>query len=335
MGIRLLPLILILAIVALVSGSAYYTLLVTLVVVSAIMASSYGLQAGWVGLDNLAIGGIALLGGYITVYLVTHNGLNFFPALGMSAVLCGLTGLALVYPSFRIKGGYFAVVTLLVQLVLTEVFTDWTSFTGGSEGLSAIPFPSVDISGYHIVFQGTSLALLCLGFLAAWLYVVSILTTGKSKMRLIAARDDEDLAEHLGINVTNERLKIFFVSALAAGIAGGIYASVVSYIAPDVMDVFFSFNVMVMAYLGGRRWLWGPVIGAAVITLLPYGFTSTIPLQEYATGLILIVTIVFFPRGIMSIGERFSQGRKVQTPNTPIRGPEEPAHTDRPAEGGP
>lgn len=305
---QLIPLIFFVVLVIATSRSGFYTLIITLVILNAILASGYGLLSGWLGLDNLAIGGITLLGGYLTAYLILHIGLNFFVALGCSALVSSLVGISLVYPSLRIKGGYFAITTIIVQLVLTQIYQGWTAFTRGAEGISGIPFPTIPLPGGAIELKGSFLAFLCLFIFAVWLIFANRLITGKTRFKLIAARDDEDLAEHLGINVAYERLKIFFITSLSAGVVGGLFGSLISYLSPNTMSVFFSFNVMVMAYLGGSRSLWGPVIGAGVLTLLPYAFTGTLTLQEFAIGLILILVVVFLPKGIYGIVEMRGKG---------------------------
>ena len=190
-------------------GNRLYTFLLTMVVLNSMLAVSLDLLAGYAALDNLAVGGLASIGAYLMAYLMMREGVSFFLCVPAAGFLAGIVGMALVYPSLRIKGVYFAISTIIVQIVLTQLYNDWVGFTGGNEGIYGIPRPSITLGGKHIIVTGTSFAYVSLALLVISLVVVRRLTTGNNGMKMQAIRDDDVLASHLGLNLARQRMQIF------------------------------------------------------------------------------------------------------------------------------
>ena len=149
----ILPIVVSFAIPAIFYSNQLYTLILTLILLNSIVAIAFDLLAGYAGLDNLAIGGLASMGGYTMAYLVMKEGVNFFITVPLAGVVAGALGLALVYPSLRIKGVYFAISTIMVQLLLYQLFNDWVGFTGGGEGLYGIPMPIISMGRRCLPYQ--------------------------------------------------------------------------------------------------------------------------------------------------------------------------------------
>lgn len=297
------------------TGNPYLTFVFTLIVVNSILVSDWSLLAGYMGLDNLAVGGMVGVGAYTSAYLAMKLGFSFWAAMPVAGVATAIIGVLLGFPSLRIKGLYFAVFSLMVQVVLTQVFTDWTGFTNGEAGIAGIPSPLLSLGSLRLVFTGTALAYLCVIVLLVWTFVYRYVTSGNRRLRLICVRDDETLATHLGINVVRERLMVFVLTSFVAGIAGALLGVLTSYVSPATTDIFLTVQVFAMAYVGGKGSLAGALLGTTIFTVLPNLFTIYYPYREFVEGILIVVTYVFLPQGLISISRVI--GPKVRPKSVP------------------
>jgi branched-chain amino acid transport system permease protein len=259
-------------------------------------ASGMNLLYGFTGLMPLMFAGIAGISAYIVVGL-TGQGWSFWLALPLGTLVAALIGVILGLPSLRLKGFYFTLCSLVIQTVITLGFVFFSRFTNGDTGISQIPLPN--LPGGRVL-SGTSYEIVLAIVAAGGIFVLIYLTRSSFGQRLVAIREDDGLAEMLGINVTRRKLAAFFIGSLFASLGGALYAPYVGFISPRSFDVLISLNIWLMVAFGGRGTIWGPVIGAVLLAPIPYLLQDYYTVRDILYGLLIIAVIIIMPNGIVS-----------------------------------
>ncbi len=256
---------------------------------------------GYTGQASLAHAGFFGIGAY-GVALLTQAGMSFWLALPLSALLAAAIGFLVGLPTLRTRGSYFAISTLCMGVIIEIVAGNWDSLTGGTTGVVGIPQPSpipLPFIGPLLFETQTSQYYLVLAFLLLTLFVMHRLVFSLKGLSFMAVRNNEVLAEAVGINTFMTKILSFVIANFFAGLAGGIYAALMGSISPSSASILITFNLLVYLLLGGVATLAGPIIGAFAIPILMEYLQA---LQEYSMiifGILLIVVIIYFPRGLM------------------------------------
>ncbi|MGU3497143.1 branched-chain amino acid ABC transporter permease [Xanthobacteraceae bacterium A53D] len=278
----------------------YFVYVVTIGAIFAALAVGFDVLLGYTGYLSLAHGALYGLGAYACAYLTARLGFSFWVALPLCGVITGLAGALIALVSFRTKGLYFAVLTLGIGLIGHQLFLVLADVTGGVGGFVGIPGPEQPAwltVRPTIYFALLALGLLLLTFLAAVAFVRSSLGAA-----CLAVREDMTLAQALGIRVAAARLAAFTFSAVVAGLAGALFAAMSAFIAPESFTVLGTgFQLVALVVVGGMGTLWGPILGAALLTALPEALRVAATYSLLAYGLLLLVFIIFAPQGIASI----------------------------------
>jgi branched-chain amino acid transport system permease protein len=278
----------------LLAGNRFLAFIAGMTLIHILWASGMNLLYGFTGLMPLMFAGIAGISAY-TVVGLTAQGWSFWLALPVGTVMAAAIGAILGLPSLRLKGFYFTLCSLVIQTVITLGFVFFASLTNGDTGISQIPLPSLPGGG---VLSGTGyeivLALVAVLGVSSLIY----LTGSDFGRRLIAIREDDGLAEMLGINVTKRKLAAFFIGSLFASLGGALYAPYVGFISPRSFDVLVSLNIWLMVAFGGRGTIWGPVIGAVLLAPVPYLLQDYYTVRDVLYGLLIIAVIILMPNGI-------------------------------------
>lgn len=278
----------------------YNVYVLTLAIIYALPATGLTLFMGYTG--QLSIGHAAFygIGAYVAANL-SKSGIPFLWALLISAAITGLIGLALGSITLRLRGFSLAMSTLALGLISYQIFKNFNAFTGGVSGLGQIPAPSIfglevtsKLANYYL-----ALSMLILIMLISIFLVRS--PTGRA-MRAIA--DNELAAQALGINTYFIKSMVFALSAAFAGVAGGIYAHIIRYIAPDNFSLLFSILFLTMAIVGGLGSITGGLVGSVVITLSSEGLRSFPEMQPLIYGALLIFLVLFMPYGVTGAIQR-------------------------------
>ncbi|PKN11006.1 MAG: branched-chain amino acid ABC transporter permease, partial [Deltaproteobacteria bacterium HGW-Deltaproteobacteria-5] len=249
----------------------YYAQIITMSCIFAIGALSMNLIMGYTGQMSLAHGGFFAIGAYGVAILTSTLGWNFWLALPASALLAAFIGFLVGLPALRTRGAYFAITTLCLGEIIYLLAGNWLELTGGHTGMVGIPLPSpVSIPGMgQLKFDSpASQYYLVLCFLLLTLFVMYRLINSMRGRTFLATAINEDLSEAVGINTFRTKLLSFVVANFFAGLAGGIYASLMGSISPSVASVTMTFNFLMYVLLGGMTTLAGPVIGAFIIPIL-------------------------------------------------------------------
>jgi branched-chain amino acid transport system permease protein len=272
---------------------------------------------GRFGLVSLGHGGFMGIGAYTTALLWNHG---VTPWLGIPIALAAAALMAVLvgYPCFRsrITGHYFALVTLALSGIVLQVIIATRNLTGGSLGYT----PERHDGGSSLVaLQFTdkfTWYLIALVVWAAGILIWYLVDRSMIRTALEAIADDEDAAAAAGINVTWEKLKITVLSAVMTAFAGALYCQYQMFISPDtVSGIGISLQMVFAAVVGGLFVSLGPTIGAAITILLAeslrIGFgTKAVGYDNVVYGILLVIFIIYMPRGILGTIGGWVTGRR-------------------------
>jgi branched-chain amino acid transport system permease protein len=288
--------ILALALPFILEGNRFLAFVFGIVMINVLWASGMNLLYGYVGLMPLMFAGIAGIAAYAMVALTRDLGWSFWLATPAASAGAAVVGVLLGLPSLRLKGFYFTLCSLVTQTVLTLAFIFFPRFTNGDTGLNQIAPPEW--------FGGKPLAGVWFDFLLAAVGVggtalCAWLVPTRLGQRFIAIREDDVLAEVLGINVVRNKIIAFFVVSLYAAVGGCLYATYVGFISPRAFDVLTSMNIWLFAAFGGRGTILGPVLGAVVLAPIPYLLQELQALKDVLSGVLIIVVTLALPGGVV------------------------------------
>jgi branched-chain amino acid transport system permease protein len=275
-------------------GSGYVVSLVLLTFMYAVLASSWNLISGFTGYVSFGHAGFYGIGAYAAGILLAKR-LMAWPAAALVAGLAAVL-LALLpgYPALRLRCPYFAIAMLGLAETVRVAVTAAEPLTGGGKGLTLPPTLNL-IPAYYAMGLLAALAV-------ATTYAVATSPVG---LRLLAIREDEVAAEVVGLRTTVHKLAAFCASAAFAGVAGGLYAWYVGYI--DPVTVFASgvtVRAIAMTMFGGQGTVWGPVIGAVVLTSTAEAFWARFPFLHTALfGALIVAILLFLPGGVTALGQ--------------------------------
>jgi branched-chain amino acid transport system permease protein len=256
-------------------------------------------------LNMLSLGQAAFygIGAYLSVLALMVFNWPLLAALLFAMIGTGLLSLLISYPSMRLKGDYFVLVTLGFQLIVFTILYNWVSVTRGPYGIPGIPSPklfgSIEISGIW------SFLLLSTIFVAIVIFLFYHLIHSPFGRALRGVRDDEISMLALGKNVVRLKIQAFAISSSFIAIAGFLYATYVSYIDPSSFNLDESIFILSALIVGGLGNIRGPIIGALFVILLPealrfLGLPDSIAanLRQIIYGLALIILMRYHPQGL-------------------------------------
>ena len=294
-----------LAINAVGRADVYFTL--TTVALLSIASAGVWLTF-YIGRINIGQGAYALAGGYVSAVLIVDYGVSFWLTLPLAGLACALISVLIGLPILRLRGVYFAMITL----VLTEV-AKLTALalpvTRGASGITSIPTPGgVEVFGFALLPDFSTLDNVNVGFyfLSATLMVICFaamyrLTHSRMGALCLSLQQNEELASSFGVNVAYLRIVAYAISSFLGGISGAIYATISQSIYPSSFAIADSINFMLNCFLGGLGYVFGPMLGTFV---LYFGWdllfaTGKWQLLIFSSALILLM--LYLPNGLLSI----------------------------------
>lgn len=267
----------------------------------ALMALGLNIVVGFAGLLDLGYVAFFAVGAYVTALLTSSSdlglGINFWIAMPIAVLAAGITGIILGIPVLRLRGDYLAIVTLAFgEIIRVLVRSDLLKpVIGGAQGILNIGRPT--IGDFVFVTPQHFYYLILLGCILA-AYIASRLRDGRLGRRWMAMREDEDVAEAVGINLTVTKLLAFSIGATLAGLAGSIFASRLSSVFPNSFELLISINVLAIVIVGGLGSLPGVVLGAFVLVGLPELLREFEEYRLLMYGILLITMMLVRPEGI-------------------------------------
>jgi len=292
----------------------YLLHILILIGIYVILSVSINLIVGYTGLLSIAHAAFYGVGAYVAALMALSLHSPFLVNTACAVVLSGVLGALVGIPSLRIRDDYFVIATFAFQIITFSVLNNWVSLTGGPMGLPGIPQPTIfglQVSS-HVGF------LLLVGvFCALTLWVTHRIVRSPFGRVLKAIREDEVFAQAAGKNVAAYKVLVFVIGAGVAAVAGVMYAYYISFIDPTsftVMELIFIISIVI---IGGAGSLWGPVVGAVVLVVLPellrfIGLPNAVAanLRQMIYGGLLVAFMMWRPRGFL--GEYAFQGKEAR-----------------------
>ncbi len=285
--------------------STFYLRFGTELLILGLFALSVDIIMGYTGLVSLGPAAFFGIGAYAGALTLLKLANSIWLALAITLVLSGMVAWIIGYLSIRIRGVYFAMLTLAFAEMFHELAFNWQSFTGGSDGLTGVPRPEIGIPPFT----------LSLGNPYAYYYfvLVMVILVYYGCVRLVnspfgrvlqAIRDNEERAEFIGYDVRIFKRRSFVISGIIGGLSGSLFA-LLRFVDPDVLHWFISAEALVMNLFGGMGTLYGPIIGAIVFLFSKDLISSYTEHWRLILGLIFVGFVIYSPRGIVGLYEAF------------------------------
>jgi branched-chain amino acid transport system permease protein len=267
----------------------------------------------YIGRINIGQGAFALIGAYVSAILVVKVGWSFWISLPAAGLFAAVVAILIGLPILRLRGVYFAMITLVLTQVVTLTALA-LPITNGARGISNIPLPSgISVFGIPILPDFAAMESTKLAFY--YTACIIMLLTYAALYRLVNSRlghlcrsmqQNEELASSIGVNISYIRIVIFAISSFFGGLGGAMFGSIAQSVYPSSFQVADSVNFMLNCFLGGLGYVFGPMLGTLV---LYFGWDLLFEFGKYQMliySTILIIIIRFLPNGLLSI--RFSKG---------------------------
>ena len=275
---------------------SYYVQLINLGLIFGLLSVSLNIVVGYAGQISLGHAGFFGIGAY-TAALISAGGSGwlFWPGFVAAGLVTGLAGVCLGTPTLRLRGHYLALATLGFGEIMRQLFFNWRAVTHGMDGIGNIPAPAI---GGFLLNTDVRFFYLALTVLGIVLLFVTRFQHSVYGLRLRAVRDAELAAGAAGVNVTWVRIAALTTSAVLAGLAGSLYAHMLTFISPDVFSFDLTAQILTMVVVGGPGTVFGPVLGAIALTFLPEVLRISNIYYQLIYGFGIILMIIFLPMGL-------------------------------------
>ncbi|MGB3391100.1 MAG: branched-chain amino acid ABC transporter permease [Pseudaminobacter sp.] len=279
-------------------SSDYIVTVLGFAFIYAIFCTGLNFFMGYTGQASFGQSAFAAIGGYGSAILCTDYGWEPLLALIATMAISGVAAVVVGYPTLRLRGHYLAMATFALGLIVYEISIEWTSLTQGYMGYAGIA--PLGIAGFELgTIKQQLVALVVLALLGVG--IASRLRQSRFGRALAAIAGSEPAARALGIDIARCKLIAFVIAALYASAAGSLFAHFIGFISPEVFGITMVVQSFAMLYLGGIGTMWGPMIGAIIVMILPEAMRGLKEMQDIAYTAVLIFILIFAPRGLAEI----------------------------------
>lgn len=285
------------------NGSVFQTHLAILTCLNVIIVSGLALIAR-TGQLSLGHGAFVAVGAYASVLASTHFGAPFWLSAMVGFVASGVVALALGWVILRLKGVYFVLVTFAFAELVRLLLLEWPALTGGANGISGIPAASLFGLAFDTKSSFYGFALLVAALSVLLMYRVTLLPIGHA---FDAVNDNPALADASGLSVHRLQVLAFVAGSAVGGLGGAMLAHYIGFISPESFNTSLSIAVVVMLVIGGRLSVWGPLVGAVLLTPLPELFRGAVQTQHIFYGAVLIMILLVLPEGLVQLPSRIGR----------------------------
>jgi branched-chain amino acid transport system permease protein len=301
-------------------GSKYYTFLATQIAILSLFAVSYNLLLGSAGLVSFGHAAYFGLGSYACGLLMKELGVPFILALCAGGLMASAFAAVFGFFCVRLTKIYFSMLTLAFAQIVWAICFQWNELTGGDQGISPIPYPSLNwlaslpgLDGFRLGDYFYFVALAIVALCIAALHRISVSPFGRM---LTTIRENPERASFIGVNVRAYELAAFVIAGGFAGIAGALFGIFNRGVFADFLYWPKSAEVLIMTILGGMNYFWGPVVGTFMLVMLNQQITAYTEYWPLVLGTILLVLLFAFPGGLLGalhIGwTRLNSGRRAR-----------------------
>jgi branched-chain amino acid transport system permease protein len=294
--IKYLLLVVVIMLLPLAIHEGYLLNVLVFVGIHTMLALALNLLLGYAGQISLGQAGFFGLGAYISGILTATHGLNPWLAMAIAAAIVTFLAFLVGFPILKLKGHYLAMATLGLGIIIYIVFNEAVDHTGGPSGLSGIPNLSLagitfdsDLKNYYLIWTMT---LISMG-------LALNLVHSRIGRALRAIHDSEVAARVMGVNARLLKVQIFALSAGLSAVAGSLYAHTMTFVAPASFGFNFSVELVTMVIIGGLASIYGSLLGAALLTVLPELLRAFQDYDIIVYGLLLIVMTMYMPGGLV------------------------------------
>jgi len=294
--LKFLLLVVVILLLPLAIHEGYLLNVLVFVGIHTMLALALNLLLGYAGQISLGQAGFFGLGAYISGILTATHGINPWLAMVIAAVVVTFMAFLVGFPILKLKGHYLAMATLGLGIIIYIVFNEAVDHTGGPSGLSGIPNLSLagitfdsDLKNYYLIWTMT---LISMG-------LALNLVHSRIGRALRAIHDSEVAARVMGVNARLLKVQIFALSAGLSAIAGSLYAHTMTFVAPASFGFNFSVELVTMVIIGGLASIYGSLLGAALLTMLPELLRAFQDYDIIVYGLLLVVMTMYMPGGLV------------------------------------
>lgn len=294
---------------------AYLLNLVILISIYSILGVTLNFIMGYAGIYSLAHAVFFGVGAYAGTFMAMHVNASIFVTLPVAMAAGAILSLILALPALRVRGEYFVAASLGLQVLAVTIFSEWKSVTGGIGGLIGIP--PLDVAGFE-VFKPSQFIFVTVGALIIILIIINRLVHSSFGRSLRAIRDSESAAAAFGKNVPLIKTISVVISSALTAVAGVLYASYLSFINVESFKLDTSVLIMAMVIIGGTGTQAGPIVGAALLLVLPslISYLDFLPqteigsIQQIIYGLGMALLMIYRPGGIVGRKKQSETGKE-------------------------
>ena len=280
----------------------YILLVFTLIFINVLLASSLRVSFN-AGQLNFGVPGFYSIGAYTSVLLVMKLGVPWVVAFFAAGLMAALVSLIIGYPSLRLKGVYFLILTLGFIEIVRMLATKWHSLTNGAFGIAHIP--PISIAGIEIVTQTHQYYFTILVMLV-FLFVLYRLENSRFGLVVKSLNQAEELGETVGINTYRYKILAFAISSFFVGLTGSVYAHNMTLIQPSYFGFYLAAVVLIYLFVGGLGGFAGPILGAVVLSLITEPLRGFHAYERIFFAIVLVLVVLFLPGGILGAKARLS-----------------------------
>lgn len=276
-------------------SNPYYIQLLTFIGIYTILALGLNMLMGYAGQISLGHAAFYGLGAYTSAIATVHWNWSPWAALPLALLLTAVVAFLIALPMLKLTGFYLGMGTLGFGMIFYVMFREWTTFTGGASGLVGIP--SLTLASVPLD-TGNGYFFLVWGVVLVCFVICERIVNSRVGRALRAIHDSERAAAAMGVDTSRLKVWVFVLSAVFASLAGFLYAHLVSFISPNSFDFIVSVRIVTMVVIGGMASIWGSLLGASLLTLLPDWLHVFAEYEMVVYGLILMVVMIFLPQGL-------------------------------------
>ncbi len=277
------------------TANSYYVFVMATLALTAVTGIGLNVLLGLTGQVSFGHVGFYALGAYAVAILTVTAKWSFWAALPVAAVVAGVTGALLALPALRVKGPYLAMVTIAFGFIVEHGAVEMRGLTGGQNGIMGVP----TISAFGAAFgeRGVALAAIVLAALATLGYWLLARSRWGAAMR--AVKDSEVAAESIGLDPIRIKALAFTISAVCAGLAGAFFSALSGFVTPSTFTFSQSILFVLVVIIGGAGSVAGPLVGAAIVVLLPEALAGLAEYRLLFFGALLLGVLWVAPGGVV------------------------------------
>lgn len=289
-----------------VVSNSFYIDVAVRIGINAIIVLGLNLLIGFAGQISFGHAGFLGIGAYASAVLPTHFGWPPALALIAGAAVAAALAAILAWPIFKLKGHYLAMATLGLGIILALIFRNEAAYTGGPDGM---PVPSMELAGFEISSDRQWYWIVAALLLISVWASLNIINSPFGRA-LRALHGSEVAAKVVGVDIARYKMTIFVMSAAFASIMGSVTAHYIGFVTPNIADFFHSIELVTMVVVGGMASVFGSLIGALLLTILPQLLVTFEGWETVAFGAILVLCMIFLPRGLVpTLAAKFGKDR--------------------------